>query len=106
MHAEAESSDTIVIQVMVTEAANIEEQLVSMKATLDKLLKESAEKDDQIKYQNKQIVDLTKKFEKRPTKAYNKCSDAEDSNNESNYNEKSDNKRKVKKDCSLGSMSI
>jgi len=35
--------------VMVTEAANVEEQLASMKATLDKFSGESAEKDAQIK---------------------------------------------------------
>jgi len=43
-HVEVESSDTVVMPVMVTEAVNIEEQLASMKATLDRLSKESAEK--------------------------------------------------------------
>jgi len=38
--------------VIVTEAATIEEQLASMKATLDRLSKESAKKDAQIKHQN------------------------------------------------------
>jgi len=41
-HVEVESSDTIIMPVMVTEAANIEEQLASIKATLDRLSKESA----------------------------------------------------------------
>jgi len=35
--------------VIVTEVANVEEQLASMKATLDKLSRENAEKDAQIK---------------------------------------------------------
>jgi len=50
--------------IMVTEVTNIKEQLASVKATLDRLLKERAEKDAQIKRQNKQIADLTKKLEK------------------------------------------
>jgi len=49
-HVEVKSSDTVVMLVMVTEAANIEEQLASMKATLDRFSKESAEKDAQIKH--------------------------------------------------------
>ena len=70
---------------MVTELTNIEEQLASMKATLDKLLKESAEKDGQIKHQSRHIAKLTKKLEKRPIEASNKCSDAENSDDESNH---------------------
>ena len=50
---------------------NLEEQLASMKATLERLCKESAQKDAQIRRQNKQIADLTKKLEKRPLKASN-----------------------------------
>jgi len=106
LHIEAESSDTVAMLVMITEAANIEEQLVSMKAILNKLLQESAERDAQIKRQNKQITDLTKKLEKRPIETSNKCSDAEDSDDEFSYNEKLDNERKAKKDRSLGSTTL
>jgi len=77
-----------------------------MKATLERLCKKSAQKDAQIKRQKKQIADLTKKLEKRPIQASNKCSSAEDSDKESNHNEQSDVERKAKKDHSLGSMSI
>ena len=77
-----------------------------MKATLDRLLKESAEKDAQIKHQNKQIANLTKKLEKRPIEASNKCSDAKDSDDEYKHNEKLDNERKSKKDHCLGTMSV
>ena len=45
LHAEAESSDTTIMLVMATEAANVEEQLASMKATLDMLSRESAKMD-------------------------------------------------------------
>ena len=47
-----ESSDAVIMPIMVIEVANIEEQLANMKATLDRLLKESAEKDAQTKRQN------------------------------------------------------
>jgi len=46
---ETESSDTVIMPVMMTRAANLEEQLASMMATLDRLSKKSAEKDAQIK---------------------------------------------------------
>jgi len=91
---------------MVTEATSIEEQLASMKVTLDRLLKGSVGKDAQIKRQGRQVAILTKKLEKRPIEASNKCSDAEDSDDVSNHNEKSENERKSKKDHSLGSMSV
>jgi len=65
-YAEIESPNTIIMSVMVIELTGIEEQLASMKATLDRLLKESAEKNAQIKRQSRQIVNLTKKLEKRP----------------------------------------
>jgi len=88
------------------QAINLEEQLASMKAMMERLCKESAQKDAQIKRQNKRIVDLTKKLEKRPIEASNKCSSAEDSDKESNHNEQSDDERKGKKDHFLGSTSI
>ena len=49
---------------------------------------------------------MTKKLKKQPIEASNKCADAEDSDDESHYNEKSDNKHKSNKDHSLGSMSV
>jgi len=74
---EVESSDIITMPVMVTVATNLvatnfEEQLAGMKATLERLLKENVENDAQIKRQNKQIVDLTKKLEKWTSEASNK----------------------------------
>ena len=103
---EVESSDTVIMPVMMTGAANLEEQLASMKAILDRLSKESAEKDAQIKRQNDQIAELTKKLEKKFSEASNKGSGAEDSDKESHHSEESDNDRKAKKDCSLSSMSV
>jgi len=46
---ETESFDTVIMPIMVTEAANVEQQLASMKATLDDLSRESVEKHAQIK---------------------------------------------------------
>ena len=68
-HAKTKSSDTAIMLVMMTKAANFKEQLVSMKATLDRLSKESVEKDAQIKLQNDQIVELMKKLEKKSSEA-------------------------------------
>ena len=42
---EVESSNTIIMPVMVTGAINFEEELANMKATLERLSKESEEKD-------------------------------------------------------------
>ena len=41
------------MSVVMTDAINIEEQLANMKATIEKLAKESLEKDAQIKRQSK-----------------------------------------------------
>jgi len=76
-HAEVESSDTVIMPVMVTDAANVGEQLASMKATLDRLPKESAEKDAQIKCQNEQIAELMK-LKKKSSEASNKGSNDKD----------------------------
>jgi len=103
---EAESSDTVIMPVMMTGAANLKEQLASMKATLDRLSKESAEKDAQIKRQNDQIAELTKRLEKKFSKTSNKGSGTKDSDKESHHSEESDNNRKTKKNCSLGLMSV
>ena len=67
---------------MVTKANNVEEQLANMKATLERLAKESLEKDAQIKRQSEQIATLMKKLEKRLFES----SSSEDSDKESNHN--------------------
>jgi len=87
---------------MATGVNNPEEQLASMKATLDRLSKESVEKDAQIMCQNDQIAELIKKS----SEASSKGSGAEYSDKESNHSEESDDKRKAKKDHSLGSMFV
>ena len=71
---------------MAMKAANFEEQLVRIKATLDRLSKESAENDAQIKHQNEQIAKLTKKLEKKSSEASNKDSGVDDFDKEPNHN--------------------
>jgi len=44
-HAEDESFDAVVIPVKIRTTTNLEEQMASMNATLDRLSKEGAEKD-------------------------------------------------------------
>ena len=87
---------------LVTEATNVEEQLANMKATLERLAKESLEKDAQIKRQSEQIATLMKKLEKWLFESSSKGSDGE----ESKRSEDSDDERMKKKESSLASMSV
>ena len=84
-HVEVESYDTIVMLVMLKKVFNIEQEFANMKATLERLSKESVEKDAQIKHQNKHITDLTKKLEKQSSRAFNKGLSNEDSDKEYNH---------------------
>jgi len=52
LYPEAESSDTIIMPIVVTEATNFEEQLTSMKVTFDRISKESVERNAHINSQN------------------------------------------------------
>jgi len=77
-----------------------------MKDMLERVSKENADNYANIKYQNEQIADLTKKLEKRPLKASNKCSQSKESHQESNHSENSNKEYKSKKDLSMHSLSI
>ena len=91
---------------MVTEATNVEKQLANMKATLERLAKESLEKDTQVKRQSEQIATLMKKLEKRLFESSSKGSDGEESDKESNRSEDSDDECMKKKESSLGLISV
>jgi len=91
---------------MVMEATNVEEQLANMKATLEKLAKESLEKDAQIKRQSEHIAALMKKLGKRLFESSTKGSDGEESDKESNCSEDSDDECLKKNESSLGLMSV
>ena len=100
-YAKVESSATLIMLVMMTEAVNFEEQLASTKATLDLLSKESAEKNTQIKSQNEQIVELRKKLKRISSEASNKDLSDEDSDKESNRNKESGDISIRKKESNL-----
>jgi len=85
---------------MMIEATSAKEQLGSMKATLDRVSKDSAEKDAQIKCQNKQIAKLMKKLEKKSSKT----SSDQDSDKESNRDEHSNDGQVPKKGSMLDLM--
>jgi len=104
--SETESSNTVVMPVMVIEAINLEEQLADMKAKFNKLSKESAEKDVQIKRQNEQIAELVKKLEKKSFDASRKGLGTKDSDKESIHSEECDDKCKAKKDRFISLMSV
>ena len=76
------------------QAIKLEEQLASMMAMVERLCKESGQKDAQIRRQNKQIADLTKKLEKRPLEASNKGSQSKESDKESNHSQGSNKEHK------------
>jgi len=56
---------------MMVGAVNFEEEFASMKATLKRLSKESAEKDGRIKHQEEHIAKLLKKLDKGPPASSN-----------------------------------
>lgn len=56
---------------MMTGVVNLEEELASIKATLERLSKESAEKDARIKCQEEHIAKLMKKLKKGPRASSN-----------------------------------
>ena len=89
---------------MMIEATSAKEQLGSMKATLDRVSKDSAEKDAQIKCQNKQIAKLMKKLEKKSSKTSTKGSSDQDSDKESNRDEHSNDGQVPKKGSMLDLM--
>ena len=103
---EVKSSDAIFMSVMVTKVINLEEELINMKATLERLSKESKEKDTQIKHRNKQTVDLKKKLENGHVNRQTKAQTSEDSNKESNHSKEADDERNPKNESALNSMSI
>ena len=47
--SETESSNSVIMPIMVMEATNVEEQFANMKATLERLAKQNLERDAQIK---------------------------------------------------------
>ena len=56
---------------------NFEEEMVVVKAMLERLIKESEKKETHIKLQEEKIAKLTRKLEKRPARSLAKSSESE-----------------------------
>ena len=65
LETKVESSKTIVMLAMMTGSTTLEEEMANMKAILEKLTRESEEKEARINFQEEKIAQLTKKLEKR-----------------------------------------
>jgi len=59
-------------------ANNLEEDMPAIKAMLERLVKESEEKEAHIKLREEKIARLTRKLEKRPTQSLTKSSESVD----------------------------
>jgi len=66
---EAESSKTVVMPVMTIGTNNLEEEVAAIKAMLERLVKDSEEKEARIKLQEEKIARLTRKLEKQPARS-------------------------------------
>jgi len=66
---EPESSKTVVMPIMIIGRNDLEEEMTAMKAMLERLVKESEEKEARIKLQEEKITRLTKKLEKWPARS-------------------------------------
>jgi len=97
---------------MMIGVANFEEEFASMKATLETLSKESAEKDARIKRQEEQITKLLKRLDKGPRASSNRGASSDEDEKESNRSEASGDGNgskkpgKPQKDSSLSAMIV
>jgi len=94
---EAESSKTIVMPATTTCSTNLEEEMANMKLILEKLTRESEEKEAHIKLQEEEIAKLTKKLEKWSAQSSTKDSESKDSWKMSACTEASANEKHPKK---------
>jgi len=108
--SKAESSQTAIMPAMMIGAVNFEEEFASMKATLERLLKESAEKDARIQRQKEHISKLLKKLDKGPCESSNRGVSSDEDEEGSNRSEASEDNGGSKKgdkpqnDSSLSAM--
>jgi len=105
LEIEVESSKTIVIPAMMMGTTTLEEEIANMKVILEKLTRESAEKEARIKFQEKKIAKLARKLEKRSAQSSSKDSESEDSGKVLVQTEASDNEKQPKKGIRLKMLS-
>jgi len=94
---EAESSRTIIMLAMMTGSTSLEEEIANMTVILEKLTRDSEEKEACIKLQEVKIAKLTKKFKIRSAQSSTKDSESKDSGKVSIHIEASDNEKQPKK---------
>ena len=105
-----ESSRTVIMPAMMIGAVNFEEEFANMKATLERLSKESAEKDARIQRQEEHISKLLKKLDKGSRASSNRGVSSDEDEKGSNGSEASEDDGGSKKggkpqnDSSLSAM--
>jgi len=74
----AESSRTVVMSVMTIGINNLKEEMATMKAMLERLVKKNEENEARIKVHKEKIARLTRKLEKWPARSLAKSSKSEE----------------------------
>lgn len=82
---------------MITSTTTLEEEMDNMKALIERLTKESTEKEARLKFQEEKIAKLTRKLEKRSAQSSLKDSESKDSGKVLVHTETSDNVKQPKK---------
>ena len=102
--SKAELSQTVMMPAMMIGAINFEEEFTSMKAALEKLSKESAEKDAHIRCQEEHIAKLLKKLDKGPCASSNRGASSDEDEKGSEDDGGSKKGGKLQNDSSLSAM--
>jgi len=79
LETKVESSKTIVMPALMIGSTSLEKEMSNMNVILEKLTRESEEKEARGKFQEEKIAKLTKKLEKWSTQSSAKDSESEDS---------------------------
>ena len=110
--SEVKSSQTVIMPTMMIGAVNLEEEFVGMKAMLERLSKESAEKDTHIKRQEEHIAKLLKKLDEGLRASSNRGASSDENEKGSNRSEAFEDDGGSKKggkpqnDSSLSAMTV
>ena len=89
--SEVESSQTVIMPAIMIGVVNLEEEFTSMKATLERLSKESAKKDARIKRQEEHVAKLLKKLDKGSRASSNRGASSDEDEKGSSRSEASEN---------------
>jgi len=92
--------------VMTIGTNNLEEKMTSMKTMLERLVKESEEKEECIKLQEEKITRLTKRLDKRTARSLAKCLESEEEERAPIQSEASDKEVHSKKGGKLKNAGV